>query len=369
MKIIAVFFGGESVEHDVSVITGVMTLNSVDKKFLAVPVYVHNDGSWYTGDQLKDVSFYKKFDAKKLKKVTLLGGDNALYQIKGKKLKKLQSISVAINCMHGERGEDGSLSGLLRMCKIPLASPSILASSVCMDKSATKIFLKGIGVKHLPAITVNKASDLEGREGQIEYPVIVKPATLGSSIGIKTATCFEELFSAVIFATKYSRRVVIEKLLSPVTEINCAIYKDAKGIHVSECEKPSFSGEILDFDDKYTKGQREFPANIDNITSQKIKRIAKKIYTHLDVDGIIRIDFLVHNSTVYVNEINTVPGSLAYYLFVENTGEFCDLLSGIIRFSEEKFLRDETLVRSYSTTLLNIKGAKGSKTLEKTRRV
>ena len=160
MKNIAVFFGGQSVEHEISVITGVLTVNSLDKTgYRAVPVYVGTDGVRYTGDYLKDPDNYKAFDGKKVKRVTFIPGDNALYLLKGKKIKRYIEIAAAINCMHGERGEDGSLAGELKTLGIPLASPDILPSSVCMDKTFTKIVMKGIGVKMLPSVTVKSAGE------------------------------------------------------------------------------------------------------------------------------------------------------------------------------------------------------------------
>ena len=148
MKNAVVFFGGKSVEHDVSVITGVMTANSIDKtKYNAVPVYVSKSSEWYSGESLLDLDGYKNIDFNKLQRVTFLTGDNRLHIVKGKKLKELCAVAVGINCMHGGIGEDGSLSGLLNFCGVPLASPSLLSASVSMDKNFTKTALKGFGVK------------------------------------------------------------------------------------------------------------------------------------------------------------------------------------------------------------------------------
>lgn len=364
MKNIAVFFGGVSVEHDVSVISGVLTLNAIDKeKYNAVPIYIDYDGVWYTGEILKDISVYKRLDIKKLDQVTLSLGKNVLYRQKGKRLKEICVLACGINCLHGERGEDGSLSGLLNMCKIPLASPPILASAVCMDKSISKSFFKGLSIKHLPCVTLNELDGVEKVTG-LEFPLIVKPATGGSSIGVKRADNIEQLKKAIDFAFRYANKVVVEELLTGFTEINCAVYKNHLGeIIVSDCERPIGEKEVLTFLDKYSLGKREFPAVIEKKVENKIKETAKKCYKSLGLEGIIRLDFMVKNGVVYLNEINTVPGSLAYYLFCSTFKEFSKILTSLIIRAEELFARKETLVKKYSSSVLELKGVKTAKRL------
>ncbi len=365
MKNIAVFYGGESIEHDVSVISGVLVLNSLDKeKYNAVPIYVDYDGVWYTGEILKDISTYKKLEINKLTRVSLIGGSNLLYKVKKGKIKELLTVSCAINCMHGERGEDGSLAGLLNMCKIPIASPKMLASSVCMDKSVCKTFFKGLKVKCLPCITLSEYDDFDKFEKSVEYPAIVKPATGGSSIGVKKAENKTALRKAVDFAFRYSNKVIIESLLTNFTEINCAVYKNAqKEIIVSPCERPVGETELLTFLDKYSLGKREFPANIEKKISDKIREIAKKCYIGLDLEGIVRLDFMLKDGAIYLNEINTVPGSLAYYLFCDTLKEFSNILSSLIIRAEREYSAGESLQRKYSSSVLELKGVKSSKRL------
>ena len=186
MRNILVIFGGESVEHEVSVLTGLTTLNAVKGAgYNAVPVFVDKGGAWYTGDKLFDIETYKSFSDKGLKRVCLFTGDNSLYSIKGNKRKKLFEISTAINCMHGGFGEDGTISAIFKASQIPLASPNHLSSAVSLDKEYTKIFLKGIGVKSLPYTVTTDIYDLDKKVKNLNYPLIVKPSTLGSSIGIK----------------------------------------------------------------------------------------------------------------------------------------------------------------------------------------
>ena len=186
MKNILVFYGGISCEHDVSVVTGVLTLNSLDKeKYNPIPVYVTKNGEWLSGSELFDVAFYKHNDFKKIKRVTLVSGEKSLY-LKGRRLKKLADIYCAINCMHGLNGEDGCLAGTLKLLGIPLASPDMFGSSFAIDKEFTKIVLKGLNVKSLPYVSVTKneyVKDINSLitkiHSSIDYPLILKPANLG----------------------------------------------------------------------------------------------------------------------------------------------------------------------------------------------
>lgn len=364
MRNIAVFFGGESVEHDISVITGVIVMNSIDKSGdVSIPIFIDRDNKWYTGQILKDIDFYKTLDVKKLKRVSMVFGNDTLYYIKGKRLKEFCSLSSAINCMHGGLGEDGSMMGCLNVLGIPTASPNVLPSSVFMDKMATKIFLKGINVHTLKGVVLDSDKNLEKVEKAFSYPVIVKPISLGSSVGIKVARDKKELKDGVLFALRYANKVIVEPFLENFEEINCAVYKDRDCLVVSECEKPLKDKGVLDFDDKYLKGDREFPAKIPDKIRDKIRKIAKKIYTAFDMQGIIRIDFMVDGERVLVNEVNTVPGSLSYYLFAQNSEDFSVILKRTTDLAVKLYAKDKTLIKRFSSSVLNIKGAKGAKRL------
>ncbi len=363
MKSVAVFFGGESIEHDISIITGVLTLNSIEERYNPVPIYVSKEGEFYTGNELRDPDGYKNLDFKKLKKVTLLMGRDRLYEISGKKLKPLFEIAVAINCMHGERGEDGTISALLSLCKIPLVSPGIAGSAVCMNKSLTKIMLKGLEIPFIPSVTVSDVISAVSAE-KFGYPLIVKPCTGGSSIGIGRAKDRRELEFAVNEALNFSHSVVIEPLVTNFTEINCACFKDGDGnLVVSECEKPIGKDEVLTFADKYERGLREFPAKIGEEQSTLIKKTTAKIYREFEFKGVIRIDYFIADNEVYVNEINTVPGSLAYYLFCKNTPEFGRMLTEMIEYAMTSFNRNSSVKRSFNSGILTTLRGKGSKTI------
>ncbi len=363
MKNVAVFFGGSTVEHDVSVITGALTLNSLDKeKYNPIPIYVHEDGRWYTGESLFDVDNFKNLNVKKLQKVFLESGGSALYKIvKDKKIKKLLNIDVAINCLHGERGEDGALAGLLSMSDVALASPKMLPSAVCIDKCFTKTVLKGMRVKTLPSITVKNAEDGYKAMSYFDFPLIVKPALLGSSVGISVAKNEEEFFSAINHALRYGDKVIVEQFMENVIEINCACYFNGKENVVSECERPVGRGGFLTFSDKYSAGERVFPADIDKDIADKIKAVTNKIYTKLELSGVIRIDFFVIGKEIYVNEINTVPGSLAFYLFSDTLKGFSKMLTEIVEDAFVKRLKGASVKRKFSSGVLNFNGSKGAK--------
>ena len=365
MKNVAVFYGGQSVEKDISILTGVIMLNAVNKKdFNPVPIFVNDKLEFFTGEVLFDIDFYKNVNYKQLEKVVLCSGDNILYKIKGKKRIPLFVLASALNCMHGGFGEDGGLAGLLNLCKIPLASPGYLPSSIAMDKSITKLLLKGIRVKTLPSIELFSIKEVSEVKEGLSYPVIVKPNRLGSSIGIEKVECADNLENAVSVALRYGESVIIEPCLTDFIEINCACYKNTKGeLVVSECEKPVGVNEVLSFGDKYLTGKREFPAKIDRKFSDKIKAITKKVYNALKVDGVIRIDYFIYDNNVYLNEINTVPGSLAYYLFTDTVKDFSNVISQLIYLSERKWAKEQTSVKSYPSSVLTGFGSKGAKHL------
>ena len=366
MKNIAVFFGGESIEHEISVITGVLNLNGVDKqKFNPIPVFVNQNGEWWSGENLFDLDFYKNFDTKYLDRVTLVNGDNKLYKFKGKKLKPLMEIACAINCMHGERGEDGSLFGMLNMCKIPLCSPPLFSSATSMSKAFTKIVLKGIGVKTLPYFLADKKEDAELITQKFSFPLIVKPDSGGSSIGITTCNNKMQLQQGLLVAMRYSNRAIVEPKLDNFIEINCACYKANGKTFVSECEKPTSRGEILSFNDKYRSGEREFPAQIPKRVSDRIKKTTQKVYESLGFEGVIRIDYIIKDGELFLNEINSVPGSLAFYLFCDTVKGWSEVLSGLIEDAIVRHAKESTLTKKFNSGILTITGGKGSKRLKK----
>lgn len=364
MKNVLVFFGGKSCEHDVSVLTGVMTANCLDGEgYNSVPVYVGKNGKWYGGEELKNLGVY---DGKRtFREVTLLPSDNFLYEIKKGKLKKREKIDCAINCMHGLNGEDGSLAGALKLASVPLASPDIFSSAVSMDKYFTKIALAGIRAPYVPYVKLNRENYYKNKAfakklvARLGSPIIIKPANLGSSIGITVVKTDDKFEEAVELAFRYDDKVVAEKALTDFREINCACYKLGNRYIVSPCEEPVTKHDVLTFDEKYvTPAEKKFPAEIDKKLSDKIRDLTAYVYRKLEFSGIIRIDFLLDGNDVYVNEINSVPGSLAYYLFVENTDEFGKILHDLVENAIKKHEYYENNVFTYDGGTLSFDNLK-----------
>ena len=330
MKNVLVFFGGVSCEHEVSVITGVMTANCLSGEANVYPVYIDTEGKWHTGEKLKDLSWYKTRDFSEVTPVSVFAGDNRLYAIKKNKIKEICRADAAINCTHGLNGEDGTLAGVMRLSRIAFASPGLFPSSAAMDKYFTKLTLKGIGVETLPYVKMNRINYVKKREfaakyvsKRLSYPVIVKPANLGSSIGISMAKNGLTLNAALDNAFRYDDKVIVEKALTDFREINCACIKLGDKYLVSECEEPMTSGEILS-----------------------------------EFSGAVRIAYLLDGEKIYVNEINSVPGSLAYYLFVDSIGEFRELLLRSIELAEEEESDRENNVYTYSSNVLSLDSEK-----------
>ena len=367
-KKVLVFFGGQSTEHDISVLTGTMTAAALDgDKYEAVPVYISREGSWHSGETLKDVGFFAEKN-RMPPRVCLLGGDNTLYKAgKNGKLKPLCKAACAINCLHGARGEDGALAAVAAMSGIPLVGSDIAASAVAFDKIATKTALKGLGIKTLPYVRVEGEEDLDEAEKKLGYPMMVKPARQGSSIGVNKAENRAEFERSVNKAKKFDTKVMAEKFAEGKIEINAAAYRRAGEIVVSECEMPATENRFLTFEDKYVKGERLFPAPVPKKLSDKIRAIAAKVYAGLDCSGVIRVDFLLVGGEPYVNEVNTVPGSMAYYLFSDTFEGFSAMLDEMIAEAMEDFNRRETLVKRFDCNILTSAGAKGGKRFDKKR--
>lgn len=374
MRNVLVFFGGRSCEHDISVITGVMTVNGMDKsQYNPMPVYVTGDGKWYTGDILKDVTFYKKINYKKLKRATFLFGDDCLYILKGKKICGKIPVYAVLNCMHGLNGEDGCLAGVIKMNFIPFCSPDCFISGAAIDKETMKTVLKGLNVKTLNCISVTRGefyADCDKQIKRIEktfgYPVMVKPARLGSSIGIFKACDRAHLAEGIKSAFLYDRKIVIEPALIGFKEVNAAAMKINGEIIVSETEEPVTRNDVLTFSDKYvgfkTGSKRISPARISDAERDKVLKITRKIYEKTDCRGIIRVDFFVLNGEVTVNELNTVPGSLAYYLFSDSIKKFGEILNGVIEQGVKDFKEYKLNDFAFKSDVLKIDGVKGGKT-------
>lgn len=372
-KNLLVFFGGKSCEHDISIITAHQAIDYVDiERYNIIPIYVDINGIFLTGDDLFDFEFCKDIDYSKLHKVYFMPATNNVYY---KKNKVLCKADAALLCMHGLNGEDGTLQGMLELSNIPYTSSGVLGSAVGMDKIAMKLFFKGLNLSVLPFIWFNKAEyySIKGNEefwekfnSTLEYPVIVKPANLGSSIGITRCPNAESLKNAIEVAVKFDNRIIIEKALTDFKEVNCSVLGCSSiGAQASVCERPLNWQAFLSFEDKYINNggklggmdslKRRIPADITDEQSNIIKKQSVEIFKAMDCKGVVRIDYMIDNTdnSIYVNEINTIPGSLSYYLWDYEGVDFYDLMDRLIEYAIKEHRQKSYLKYAYQSNVLS----------------
>lgn len=344
-KTVAVIFGGASNENEISIITGAMTANVLKKGGdVAVPVYIAQSGAMYADDRLLEIGNFKNGEYLKFSGAIIANGGIYALNKRGK-IKKFIAVDAAVNCCHGGDGEGGAVSGLCALAGIPLASAGLFESSAFMDKYITKLVLAALGVETLPYAYMRGLSDMDKWQGG--FPAIVKPVSLGSSIGVERADNVEQLYAALQSAFIYDGAVIVERCVENLREINCAAYFAEGEVVTSECEEVFSSGGLLSFEDKYEGGGRSrLPADIPEELAQKIKDTVKEVYIRLNMRGIVRFDFIAEGDTVYLSEVNTVPGSLSYYLLSGGFKDFYGVLSRVIEQAESDFRtkRDKKLL-------------------------
>jgi len=293
------------------------------------PLYVTQDGEIFTGRELADVAAFK--EGLKPKGRRAIVGNGGIYSLNGKgRPKDFVKIDAAVNCCHGGFGEGGGVCGLFEMNGIPLASAGAFESSAFIDKYLTKLVLRSLGVKTASWEYLRSA---EGRARclPLGFPMIVKPVTLGSSIGVEKVCDEEELAAALDCAFIYDDGAIVEEYLSDKRDINCAVYRAGGEIITSECEEAVSCGELLSFEDKYAGGGKSvLPADIPLPVSEEIKKITRNVYEKLNMRGIVRFDFILSGGGIYLSEINTVPGSLSYYLLSKGFKDFYPVLIKLI---------------------------------------
>ncbi|QGY46845.1 D-alanine--D-alanine ligase [Maribellus comscasis] len=374
---IGVVFGGRSVEHEISVISALQAINAIDKnKYNVIPIYINKAGKWLTGDVLLEVETYKSEEKinKECTEIIIDTHSNNfnLYKKTLWSLKLIASVDVVFPVIHGSNGEDGTLQGFLELKNIPYVGSNVLSSSTGMDKIVMKMILKESG---LPVVDylwfydkewhTNKQEILK-KINKLAYPLIVKPSNLGSSVGITTAKNEEELESAVELAGEFSNRILVEKLVSDLQEINCSVIGNSDKQNASVCEEPLKSGDILSYNDKYTtkggnsKGmssaKRQIPAQIAPELTKQIQELAKQTFKVLNSGGVARIDFLINkkDNTVYVNEINSIPGSLSFYLWEASDMDFAMLTSELIELALKQNREKENYMVSYNQNIFSL---------------
>ncbi len=397
---VGVIFGGRSVENEISVLTAIQAMEAINtEKYDITPIYITKEGRWYTGEALRQSQNYKNMEQlySSCEEVYLrpIYGDNHLYKVRRPLFGSdvVTTLDVILPALHGTNCEDGSFQGTIEMTGIPYAGCNVLASANGMDKITMKMVLAASGIPVIDYVWFSDKEWFDKEEATIEriertlsYPVIVKPADSGSSVGIKAVHNREELREAVENAISYSKRIIVEHLVEQLKEINCSVLGNYYECETSVCEAPIRSGEILSYEDKYLGGGkggaqvgvkesrgmhstvREIPACLPEEQTTFIRTKAVETFKALACDGVARIDFMIDESDgkIYVNEINTIPGSLSFYLWEATGLSFENLVERLIEIAFSRKRDSSFKTTSYKENIFNYslggaKGAKGAK--------
>lgn len=376
---VGVIFGGRSVEHDVSIVTAHQVMAAARERYDVVPIYVARDGRWFSSPALDDLEVYKKGRHEEAGDEVLLAFDGSGLQAPGGRLKGPRRIllDVVIPAIHGTYGEDGTLQGLLEMAGLPYAGSDVLASSIGMDKVEMKTVFAAAGLPVVPHEVVAVAeleADLDGVLDRVEsvigYPAFVKPSRLGSSVGIGRAPDRAALAEALDVARRYDDRILVEKAMEGCTEVNCSVLGGA-GLpsRASVCEQPVSWREFLSFEDKYMRGgksaggskaegmasqDRRIPAPISDELTKQVQDNALAAFAAVGAAGVARIDSFVDEQTgdTWVMEINTVPGSFAFYLWEASGVSFADLVTSLVDSARARHAAKGKLMFSFESGLL-----------------
>ena len=402
MKIkVGVIFGGESVEHEVSIISAIQAMNKMDEeKYEIIPIYITKDREWYTGEMLRDIDVYQDMELLKRYGTNVVlyykNGSYVLQKKNGLFKSIVKELDIAFPIVHGTNVEDGTLQGYLQTIGIPYVGPGVYAAVAGQDKTIMKDIWRSA---NLPMTDYVWFYDVDYRENQeetlkrilkLKFPLIIKPASTGSSVGIGFADDEEELKESIDEALQYDSKILVEEVVQNLKEVNIAVMGNYDHQKVSEIEEVLSAEKFLTYAEKYigsgksklkggvktTRGKskgmasanRKLPADLDNKLREEIEDIAKKAFKALGTSGNTRIDFLVDekNKKVYINEINSIPGSLAYYLWEAKDLTFTKVLDEMINIGIKDYKKRIGKTHSFETNILagyvsrgGVKGMKG----------
>ena len=396
---LAVLFGGKSVEHEISVISALQAVAALDgEKYDVLPVYITKENAFYIGDDMGKIEAFKDIPAllKRSQQVVpaRLDGKAVLLRQPAKKFGQqvLAELDCVLPVVHGTNVEDGTLQGFLRLLGVPFAGCDVASSALGMDKYAQKCVFRDNGIPVLDCLCVrareydNDPDKIIGRiEKKFAFPVIVKPVNLGSSVGITKANDAAGLQRALELAFRFAPQVLVEPAVQHLREINCAVLGDADGARASVCEEPLNADEILSYENKYMSGgkggkagpknasegskgmaslERKIPAEIAPEQAGRVQALAVKAFECLGCCGVARIDFLMDGKTgeLWLNEINTIPGSLSFYLWEATGLPYPKLLDEVVRLAFARQRENEDLTFSFDTNVLASANFGGAKT-------
>ncbi len=380
---LGLFFGGRSTEHEVSVITALQAPENLDKqKYNIIPIYVSKSGDFYTNKGFLDLENFKDLQGLLLSstKIVLSRKENKGGFFTQGLFPRFIPIDIAFPLFHGSFGEDGCIQGLFEIYQLPYVGFPVNGASIGMDKILSKHLFKSLNLP-IGKFTYFKRSEwledpkkiIQKIESELKYPLFIKPANIGSTIGINKANTKDELSFSIEVAAVYSDKIVVEEAFENVIEINCSAlgYKEVKA---SVCEMPISSGELLSFEDKYKKGStqgsksagmaslaRVIPAPIDSKLIRQIQETTVKIFKELDGCGVARVDYFVDqkNNKFWVNEINTLPGSLSFYLWNKVGISFPKLLNLLIEYGLQRSEDRKKTQYTFESGLLSQMAEKG----------
>jgi D-alanine-D-alanine ligase len=382
---VGVAFGGRSVEHDVSIITGLQALGVLEERHTPVPIYIARSGRWYTGEALRELSVYQhdggdpdaeevNFDLHNGRLLRAAdGGGGGLLRARrspGGRLGQPIELDVVVLATHGTQGEDGCLQGALELARLPYVGPPVGAAAAAMDKHATKAILAQAGLPALEHLALRRdewerdpASVAVRVRERFPFPLYVKPASLGSSVGVNRCANDAELTEALALGFELDRVCLVEPAVEGGREVNCAaIGRPGVAPRTSVCEQPVAAEDFLSFEDKYMGGgknegmkgaQRLIPAPIPDALTEQVRGLAGDAFTAFGCAGVTRVDFLIDaEERVYVNELNTIPGSFSFYLWEPAGLPFADLMDELIGLALDEHREQSRTTTVFATNLL-----------------
>jgi D-alanine-D-alanine ligase len=384
--VVGVIFGGRSVEHDVSIITANQIMRAFSSEYYeVVPIYITRDGRWVTGAPLWELKNYQNeiISQKGMQEAILSPATHhhglIINPLAGRFSKSnVVRLDVVFPSVHGSHGEDGTLQGLFELADIPYVGCAVLSSALTNDKTMTKRVLAAAGLPVLESVLITRAhwedaSDTAIAEigRKIGYPLFVKPNTLGSSIGVMRANDEAMLRVALDVATNFDSAVLVERAAQNPLEINCAVMGNGDQIEASLLEQPLSLDEFLTFREKYERGEggmkgadRIIPAAVPQDLTARLRQLAVDAFRAVGGRGTARLDFLLEGDTVYVNEINTMPGSLAFYLWREQGMSAANVVERLVQLAQNAYAEKRRNTYNYQTDLIKTTAARGHRGLK-----